>query len=105
MSPGAINLSLQEGSLKRVSKYINEENTPVFLNSVAGFFFPACHTKVNSSTENQTGSENVCDIITWQKKIFKKQILLFNTVLLVIVGAIFIPVSYTHLTLPTNREV
>ena len=33
-------------------------------------------------------STNVCDIITWQMTIYKKQILLFNTVLLVVNGAI-----------------
>ena len=98
ISPGAVNLSLKEDSLnvnkaKKTPTNINEENTPVFLNSVAGFFFPSCHTKVNSSTENNIGSENIYDIISWQMKIYKKQILLFNTVLLVIVGAIFVLVT------------
>ena len=53
ISPGAVNLSLKEDSVNvnitnKIAENINEENTPVFLNSVAGFFYPSCHTKVNS---------------------------------------------------------
>ena len=38
------NISISKDSIS-TPRIINEENTPIFLNSVAGLFFPACHTK------------------------------------------------------------
>ena len=87
LSPESGPCSLNKRLDVNITKHVNEDNTPVFLNSVAGFFFPSCHTKVNSLSENQI--ENVFDIITWQMKIYSKQILLFNTVILVVIGTIF----------------
>ena len=69
---------------------INEENTPVILNSVVGFFFPVCYTQVmmvkpakdNDSDDGYRDkpgeTTKLQQLIVWQKKVFRSQIFIFN---------------------------
>ena len=72
---------------------INERNTPLFLNSVSGFFYPS----VNSTLVIKSGYSCLRilqDFQKWQLQIIMTQVLIFNCAALIIVIVIFILVTF-----------
>ena len=59
---------------------VDEENTPILLNAVAGIFFPICHTQ--ACTSHQMTEETLRQLLVWQNKFFQVQVLIFNTCIL-----------------------
>ena len=74
--------------------YVNEENTSIFLNSIAGLFFPSCHTHHrDSDLVEEVCPQRLENLLMWQKKIFKEQVIYFNTGLLIVIIGIIILVT------------
>ena len=70
---------------------VNEENTPILLNAVAGIFFPICHTQ--ACTSHQMTEETLRQLLVWQNKFFQVQVLIFNSCILGVVCTIYFLVS------------
>ena len=68
---------------------VNEENTPIFLNAVAGLFFPICYSEASSHSL----SANLPHLLSWQSRFFKAHILVINVLLLIAVSTVFVLVS------------
>ena len=70
---------------------VDEENTPIFLNAAAGIFFPICHTE--AATCHQATGDHLRQLLAWQNKFLQVHILVFNTIILAVVSAVYILVS------------
>ena len=70
---------------------INEENTPIFLNAVSGIFFPICHTK--ACIKILDGEETFSRLFTWQKSFYRVQVVIFDIIILSVIGVIYILVT------------
>ena len=79
----------EEGS--KTPDIINEENTPIFINAVSGIFFPICHTQ--ACLENDQREEAILKLFSWQKKFYRFQVVIFNLVILSVIGVIYILVT------------
>ena len=71
------------------NNFVNEENTPIFLNAVAGLFFPICYSEASSHSL----SANLPHLLSWQSRFFKVHILVINVLLLIAVTTVFVLVS------------
>ena len=69
---------------------VNEENTPIFLNAVAGISVPICYSEASN---HNTTSDNLSHLLAWQARFLQAHILVFNTLLLVVVTTIYVLVS------------
>ena len=76
-----------------IPRIINEQNTPIFLNSVAGLFFPACHTKALKMNDTSDKDLSLMKILNWQKKFYRIQVVLFNSVILTVISVIYILIT------------
>ena len=81
-----------------VDDLITEMNTPLLINSVAGFFFPCVHTSLGhrdaSETRGQTNSLQFLEKLhAWQMKVIAAQVLLFNIGLIIVLITIFVLVA------------
>ena len=79
----------EEGT--KTPEIINEDNTPIFLNAVSGIFFPICHTK--ASMKNYETEEAFSKLFTWQKSYYRIQVVIFDIVILSVIGVIYILVT------------
>ena len=99
--------SINSGSVTSVTPtVINEDNTPVFLNSAIGFFFPICYTQINMTKppkdndsddgykDNPGETTKLDTLVTWQKKVYRNQVILFNIGILITVVTIYILVTH-----------
>ena len=82
----------------KVEDLITEMNTPLLINSVAGFFFPCVHTSLGhrdaSETRGQTNSLQFLEKLhAWQMKVITAQVLLFNIGLIIVLITIFVLVA------------
>ena len=85
-----INTSKDSISTPRI---INEDNTPIFLNSVAGLFFPACHTKALKTNDVYEEDLSLMKILNWQKRFYRIQVVLLNSVILTVLSVIYILIT------------
>ena len=82
----------------KVEDLITEMNTPLLINSVAGFFFPCVHTSLGhrdaAETSGQTNSLQFLEKLhAWQMKVITAQVLLFNVGLIIVLITIFVLVA------------
>ena len=75
----------------RTPDLVDEENTPIFLNAVAGLFFPICHTE--AVTEGSISSESLSTLLSWQNRFFKVHVLVFNVLIMTTVIVVFFLVA------------
>ena len=83
--------------------YINEDNTSIFLNAVTGMFFPSCHTHLeplghdlavsDPGTFYIRNKERQEQLVSWQSRIYQRQVYLFNSLLMLVLVVILILVS------------
>ena len=81
-----------------IPSLIDENNTPVFINSVAGFFFPSVYSlfmeKLDLNRKSSSSLPLFQKVLDWQNKVMRSQIFLFNTSILIIVLVIFFLVTF-----------
>ena len=80
--------------------YINEDNTSIFLNAVTGMFFPSCHTHLeplghdlavsDPETFSSRNRERQEKLVSWQSRIYQRQVYCFNSVLIIVLLIILI---------------
>ena len=75
-----------------VKTMIDELNTPVFFNSLAGCFFPCVYTLV--TRQRGLTLRDIEDLVMWNMKVIMFQSFLFNLATLSILLAIFILVTF-----------
>ena len=70
----------------------------VFLNSVTAIFFPSCHLHLSSHPKviPKLQEMKIENITSWQQKFYQIQILLINTIFMVILSVVFILVTITR---------
>ena len=70
----------------------------VFLNSVTAIFFPSCHLHLSSKLEviPKLLEVRIENITSWQRKFYQIQILLINSIFLLILSVIFCLVTLTR---------
>ena len=84
-----VDMSEGETSVKTM---IDELNTPVFFNSLAGCFFPCVYTLV--ARQRRLTLRDIEDLVMWNMKVVMFQSFLFNLAILTILLAIFILVTF-----------
>ena len=83
--------------MMNIPDLINEKNTPILLNSMAGFFFPCVHTCFSYDQDKRIGTislQTVQQIIQWQKKVIMYQVFIFNLGVLIVLLTIFLLVTF-----------
>lgn len=74
---------------------IDEQNAPLFLNSLAGIFFPCVHIVFKITESSKFCSLKVIsELLRWQMKVMMSQTLLFNISIIVVLFSIFILVTF-----------
>ena len=83
--------------------YINEDNTSIFLNSITAMFFPSCHTHIEAIGSNLSSSDPEAffirnkerheKLIEWQCHVYQRQVYIYNSLLMLMIGIIIILVS------------
>ena len=70
----------------------------VFLNSVTAIFFPSCHLHLSSDLEviPKLLELRIENLMSWQRKFYQIQILLINSIFLLILSVIFCLVTLTR---------
>ena len=76
-----------EEEISETPEIINEDNTPIFLNAVSGIFFPICHT--SACTKDNETEEDFLKLLNWQKSFYRIQVVIFNIVILSVLGVIY----------------
>ena len=100
--------SKTQGNQIDISSLINESNSPIFINSVAAYFFPTVYTMFMAQKKTELRRKTEINInfmaafLEWQRKILCYQTLLFNSCLiftLLVIGilVIFVP-SFNYRT-------
>ena len=75
-----------------------EESMSVFLNSVTAIFFPSCHLHLSSQLEviPKLLEIKIENITAWQLKFYQMQIILINSIFIIILSVIFCLVTMTR---------
>ena len=70
----------------------------VFLNSVTAIFFPSCHLHLSPKLEiiPKLLEIRIENITSWQRRFYQMQILLINSIFIVILSVIFCLVTMTR---------
>ena len=87
-----------EGVEVKVEDLITEMNTPLLINSVAGFFFPCVHTSLGHRDAAETSAQTAAlqfleKLHAWQMKVITAQVLIFNIGLIIVLITIFVLVA------------
>ena len=86
----------EDASLDPV-RLIDESNSPLFLNSLAGYFFPCVHLEFNPEQRTNISSlRRVSQLTQWQLKVTRAQTFLFNINILVVLTSVFILVTFVQ---------
>ena len=75
-----------------VKTLIDEINTPIFFNAVAGCFFPCVYSV--AARQNRFTMKEINDFVMWKMKVMMFQSFLFNVSILIILFCIFILVTF-----------
>ena len=77
---------------------LREESISVFLNSVTAIFFPSCHLHLSSQLEviPKLLEIKIENITIWQQKFYQMQVILINSIFMVILCVIFCLVTMTR---------
>ena len=77
---------------------LREESMSVFLNSVTALFFPSCHLHLSSQFEviPKLLEIKIENITIWQQKFYQMQVILINSIFMVILCVIFCLVTMTR---------
>ena len=86
-----------------VASFVNENNTPLLINSVAGFFFPCVHSTVSyhdAGSSTLSAQPNCLQflekLLAWQMKVIMAQVMIFNLAILIVLTVISILVTFVH---------
>ena len=73
------------------------ESMSVFLNSITAIFFPSCHLHLSSKFEENPKllEMKIENIRSWQLKFYQIQVLITNTIFMIILSVIFFLVTVT----------
>ncbi|XP_023326735.1 uncharacterized protein LOC111700146 isoform X2 [Eurytemora carolleeae] len=87
---------------------INETNTSIFFNSLSGLFFPSCHSHIKpfcSTLQPLPAIDpeiNIKSLLSWQNRVLGRQVLLYNSVLLLVLVLVWILVTFTEFNYNSN---
>ena len=70
---------------------VNYDNLPIFLNAVAGLFLPICHYQ--GRKDSNSYQDELSKMLSWQQKFFRVQIIILNSMILIVIGVIYILVT------------
>ena len=86
-----------------VASFVHENNTPLLINSVAGFFFPCVHSTVSyhdAGSSTLSAQPNCLQflekLLAWQMKVIMAQVMIFNLAILIVLTVISILVTFVH---------
>ena len=81
-----------------ICSLIDENNTPLFINSIAGLFFPSVYTLVMDTLKMKERTVLTLDLFDklfdWQNRVMRSQTWLFNSCILVMIIVIFLLVTF-----------
>ena len=85
----------KDDDINSVDKYhhIDEHNTPIFINSIANFFFPAVYTLFKEPCANISWAD-FDSFLALRNTVIRYQVLLFNTSIIIIICVIFVYITF-----------